>query len=76
MRTGRQAGRGWYLSKGEPLDVVCYHAETRQLEVTCPMLKGCPSAWIPEEFVWVDLGEHGVAKVWGPPWRYAWQCAG
>ena len=70
VRTGNIPGRGWFLTKGEPMDVVQYHADTRQLEVTCPALPGNPKAWIPEEFVWVDLGEtYGTAKLWGPPYR-------
>jgi hypothetical protein len=53
------------------LDVVVgYNAETRQLEVTCPALRGEPRAWIPEEFVWVNLGDkYGKVKLWGPPYR-------
>ena len=70
VRTGCVPNKGWFLSKGEPLDIVAYHRATQQLEVTCPALKGNPTAWIPEEFVWVDLGKkYGSVKLWGPPYR-------
>ena len=69
-RTGNVEGRGWFLSKGEPMDVVRYHTATRQLEVTCPSLKGEPRAWIAEEFIYVDLGdEYGSVKLWAPAYR-------
>ena len=40
VRTGNVPGRGWYLTKGEPLDVIEYDEATRTLVVECPALKG------------------------------------
>jgi hypothetical protein len=71
VRTGNVPGKGWYLTKGEPLDVIKYDEATHTLVVRCPALKGKPMAWIPEEAMWMDLGEHGHTKIWGPPYRYA-----
>ena len=80
VRTGNVPGRGWYLTKGEPLDVIEYDEATRTLVVECPALKGAngkpAKAWIPEEAMWIDLDEYGHTKIWGPPYRYVLLCSG
>jgi hypothetical protein len=75
-RTGNVSGKGWYLTKGEALDVVKYHEDTQLLEVICPNLKGKPKAWIAHEAVWVDLGNpYGVVKLVAPPYRSVYEAA-
>ena len=54
--------------------MVSYNAQTRQLRVRCPRLKGA-TAWIPKETTHVDLskasdGEYKACRLEGPPWRY------
>ena len=71
---GARTDGGWYLVKGEPLEVVSYNATTRQLRARCPRLKDA-MAWIPDETTHVDLseasdGEFGACRLVGPPWRY------
>ena len=61
---------GWYLGKGELVELQSYNEVTNQFRVVCPRLKGRPLAWIPEEFVRVNLPGHGSKKLWGPPLRY------
>ena len=61
---------GWYLSKGELVEVQSYDEVMNQFRVVCPRLKGRPLAWIPEKFVRVNLEGHGAKKLWGPPLRY------
>ena len=69
-RAGAKTTGGWYLTKGELMEVVRYDDATRQLLVTCPNLRGKPHAWIAEEFVWVEIDGHRTAKLWGTPGRY------
>ena len=61
---------GWYLGKGELVEVQSYDDLTNQFRVRCPRLKGQPLAWIAEEFVRVNLEGYGIKKLWGPPLRY------
>ena len=65
----------WYLSKGEPMDVVRFDAAQKILEVTCPSLmdfRGNPAvAFVAYEEVWVNLGStynEAKVKLSGPPW--------
>lgn len=67
---GARTDGGWYLPKGELLEVIYYNEETHQLCVLCPRLKNA-LAWIGEEHTFVDLGsEFGKVKIMGLPVRY------
>ena len=64
----------WYLSKGEPIEVVSYDRGLRQLRVRCPLLKGDQYATIDEEETYVDLsgdGHSARTKLWGIPVKYS-----
>ena len=64
----------WYLSKGEPIEVVSYDGGLRQLRVRCPLLKGDQYATIDKEETYVDLsgdGHSARTKLWGIPVKYS-----
>ena len=68
-KKGAKTVTGWYLQKGEVLEVIRYDAVKRLLEVRCPRLRNTPRAYIAEEEIWVNLGEeYGTVQLMGPPW--------
>ena len=62
-KTGAQTDGGWYLTKGELVEVVEYYVHTRQFRVRCLKLRNTPLAWISEECVQVTLNEHGMTEI-------------
>ena len=70
----RPGGKGWYLKKGELMEVMFYDAASRQLRVRCPKLaspgRAAPCAWISDEKVWVQLDGVGAVQLAGIPARY------
>ena len=70
-RTGARTDSGWYLGKGEPMEVIKHDQATGQLRVSCPLLRGA-KAWLQPERVLVDLGdEYGKIPVYGLPAAYS-----
>ena len=69
-KTGAKTDGGWFLGKGELVEVVKFYPSTNQFRVRCLKLKGKPLAWIPEEFVRIKLVGYGSVKLYGPPMRY------
>ena len=79
---GAKTVNNWYLSKGEPMDVVRFDAAQKILEVTCPCLmdfRGNPAvAFVAYEEVWVNLGStynDAKVKLSGPPWTWVTKVA-